>query len=342
MIPEQGSQVWAVLSIDSIFETYTIQSAAANNAINLRCPLAHLQRALRSALTASSASLRLTKKDNVPLLSLTITTNTLSSRAPAIITTAYTAEHPPTGNPDNASYNNGDNDDSFSFPDHEARMEDFHYSSHDRETTITQSIPVVVLAPETVAQIHEPHCREPDVHIMLPPLLQLKAISERFTKLSLAPSSATTSALLSSKNSYPEPRTTTPSSASSRLTLAANMHGQLSLSISTPALRINSTWEGLHNPELDPGQVEGGEEGMRELASTRMKGVPKGEEAGWARVRVEGRDWGRVLGVGRLGGRVIACFCHEHALILYVYLTSGDPGSAEESVLTYYIASYSA
>ena len=27
----------------------------------------------------------------------------------------------------------------------------------------------------------------------------------------------------------------------------------------------------------------------------------------WAVVRVEGRDWGRVLGVGRLGGRVIAC-----------------------------------
>jgi len=30
-------------------------------------------------------------------------------------------------------------------------------------------------------------------------------------------------------------------------------------------------------------------------------------DEGWATVRVEGRDWGRVLGVGRLGGRVIAC-----------------------------------
>lgn len=30
-------------------------------------------------------------------------------------------------------------------------------------------------------------------------------------------------------------------------------------------------------------------------------------EGSWSVVRVEGRDWGRVLGVGRLGGRVIAC-----------------------------------
>lgn len=41
------------------------------------------------------------------------------------------------------------------------------------------------------------------------------------------------------------------------------------------------------------------------LASTVMR-EREGEEA-WAVVRVEGKDWGRVLGVGRLGGRVIAC-----------------------------------
>lgn len=119
----------------------------------------------------------------------------------------------------------------------------------------------------------------------------------------------------------------------------------------TPSLKIESKWEGLTNPELDPEQVEGGEEGVRGHASTRMK-EREGEEA-WSVVRVEGRDWGRVLGVGRLGGRVIACkrvlylthwsqyltcgsymtgFCHEHALILYVYLSSDDT----ESVLTVY------
>ena len=59
------------------------------------------------------------------------------------------------------------------------------------------------------------------------------------------------------------------------------------------------------NPELDPEQVEGGEEGIRGHASTKMK-EREGDEA-WSVVRVEGRDWGRVLGVGRLNGRVIAC-----------------------------------
>ena len=125
----------------------------------------------------------------------------------------------------------------------------------------------------------------------------------------------------------------------------------LRVGVETPSLKIESKWEGLTNPELDPEQVEGGEEGVRGDGSTRVK-EREGEEAGSV-VRVEGRDWGRVLGVGRLGGRVIACerslhlssrskiqhltcgscivgFCHEHALILYVYLSGDDT----ESVLT--------
>lgn len=85
------------------------------------------------------------------------------------------------------------------------------------------------------------------------------------------------------------------------------MHGSLRISVDTANLKIDSKWEGLQNPELDPGVVEGGEEGIRQHASTRMKGVPAGDESAWAKVRVEGRDWGRVLGVGRLGGRVVAC-----------------------------------
>ena len=131
------------------------------------------------------------------------------------------------------------------------------------------------------------------------------------------------------------------------------MHGVLRIGVTTAALKIESRWQGLTNPELDPGQVPDGEEGISRLASSRMK-EKKGEEA-WAVVRVEGRDWGRVLGVGRLGGRVIACglrlicserknsltlvfflalgFCHDHALILYVYLPNDDTG-ADESVLT--------
>ena len=87
VIPEHGSQVWSVIAINTIFETYTIQSAADNNMINLEVPLAPLQRALKSATAQNviAANIRLTKKDNIPLLSLTITAQTMNSSAPLAI-----------------------------------------------------------------------------------------------------------------------------------------------------------------------------------------------------------------------------------------------------------------
>ena len=151
-----------------------------------------------------------------------------------------------------------------------------------------------VLAPSEVDGIHEPQCAEPEVHILLPPLLQLKSISERFTKLAVT-SSATGKPGGSLQGGVAGPK----------LEVAANMHGEMRVGIKTDALRIESRWSGLSNPELDPSEVEGGEEGVKTHPSTRMREI-EGEE-GWAAVRVEGRDWGRVLGVGRLGGRVIAC-----------------------------------
>lgn len=137
---------------------------------------------------------------------------------------------------------------------------------------------------------------------MLPPLLQLKSISDRFTKMAL---STTTTPSTSRRGGGESQELGAAGSSSSRLVLAANMHGVLRIGVTTAALKIESRWEGLVNPELDPEEVEGGEEGVSRHASTLMK-EKQGEEA-WAIVRIEGRDWGRVLAVGRLGGKVIAC-----------------------------------
>lgn len=201
--------------------------------------------------------------------------------------------------------------------------------NRDRETIITQDIPIRVLTAVSVEGIHEPRVREPDAHVILPSLLQLKAISDRFTKLAMATSTGTAR----SSNAVP------------KLELAANMHGSLKLSIATDALNISSVWTGLTNPELDPRQIEDGEDGLEEHPSSKLKAA--GPDA-WSTVRIDGRDWGKVLSVGRLGGRVIACrkihhrgstcanylgFADEHALILYVYLSNYDDG-ADESVLT--------
>jgi HUS1 checkpoint protein len=246
-----------------------VVESAANNVINLEVPLTLLHRALKSAAQMRSAQIRLTKKDNMPVLALTIVTS-VSSKVQHAIPTAT-----------------ANMDDGFDAP----FENDLGGNS---ETIVTQDIPVRILMPDVVAGLHEPRTREPDVHIMLPPLMQLKSISDRFTKIALG-DTKTGSASTATKT---------------RLELAANMHGCLKMSIRTDAMNISSVWTDLSNPELDPNQVEGGENGIAEHPSERMKqlGSPDGRsDEGWALVRIDGRDWGKVMSVGRLGGKVIAC-----------------------------------
>lgn len=91
------------------------------------------------------------------------------------------------------------------------------------------------------------------------------------------------------------------------LELSANMHGTLKLAIATDALRISTVWTGLVNPPLDPAQLSQDE--IDQLPSERMRalGGEDGGDEGWAKVRIDGRDWGRVLSVGRLSPKVVAC-----------------------------------
>lgn len=313
VIPDKGSQVWSVLSIETIFETYSIQSASQDNAINLKLALPSLLKALKSAQNAVSADIRLTKKEGKPLLSLTI-----YAEASSHINASRNSfnENNDASNPHNST------------PDsHQSREEsaDLFAPRQNREVVITQDVPVRVIPPATMADTHEPRSREPDVYIHLPNLLQLKSISDRFTKLAI------------NKTSSSGRSTGFATSASPKLELSANMHGVLRLSLNTDAMRINSQWTGLTNPELDPSQHEDGSQGLANHPSTRMRelGDPQGEsEEGWAVVKVDGKDWGKVLSVGRLNpNRVIACFVDGTALVLYVFL--GEEGEGvTESVLT--------
>lgn len=241
------------------------------------------------------------------MLSLTIITNTFSSgnNVVAVPTTAAGETTP----------------DEFDFPDDHGAptmTPSRHGGPRERETIITQDIPVKVLSMEVVERIHQPRTQEPDVNIYLPPLGQVKTISERFTRLAMA----------TSKSS---------SSTSPRLELSANMHGSLKISLKTDALNITSRWTGLTNPELDPAQFQDGLEGVENHPSTKMKelGGPTGEnEAGWSKVRIDAKDWSRVLSVGRVSARVIACFINDGGLVMYVYLPNDENGSEDDSCLT--------
>lgn len=278
------------LAMDFIFDNYHIQSAEASNTINLELPLMPLQRALKSAQNSISASLRLTKKEGLPVLSMTITTTT-SSNANAGNGPGRQARDDPFADDEDGVF-------------HAEHLETSLRREH--EKIITQDIPVRVLHPETVETIMQPKVREPDVHIQLPPLMQLKAISDRFTKLALA----------------------SGSSKSPKLELSANMHGGLRLRIRTETTDISSQWSGLENPELDPAQLN---VPVEEHPSTRFR--EDGPDR-WATVHVDGKDWSKVLTVGRLEGRVVACFADDHALILYVFVPHYDDASADDSVVT--------
>ncbi|KAM5345027.1 hypothetical protein ACJ41O_010889 [Fusarium nematophilum] len=315
VIPDMGSQVWASLAMDFIFDSYHIQSAEAGNTINLELPLLPLQRALKSALNSISASLRLTKKDGLPVLSMTITTTTSATGSNNPANALGGAK--PSGAAGTAA--TAAADDPFDDDDMMFQPENLETSlRREHEKIITQDIPVRVLHPETVETIMQPRVREPDVHIQLPPLLQLKAISDRFTKLAMASSSGSSGAAKSPK-----------------LELSANMHGGLRLRIATETTDICSVWSNLENPELDPAQLDCP---VEEHPSTKFR--EDGPDR-WATVRVDGKDWSRVLSVGRLEGRVIACFADDHALILYVYVPQYDDAAADDSVVTYYVQSYS-
>ncbi|KAL1892131.1 Checkpoint protein hus1 [Ceratocystis pirilliformis] len=325
VIPDIGSQVWASLSADLIFDNYSIQSAEENNTINLELPMQPLQRALKSASAANaiSTTLRLTKKGGLPVLSMTIT-------AAGTVSGGGGGGGAPT-RPGGA--------DEFGFGDDDAAAMMEMSLRREREKIITQDIPVRVLHPTTVETIMQPKVREPDVHIQLPPLLQLKAMSDRFTRLA----SGTVSGAGGTGSGGGGPASTLSGGATSgtsnmrapKLALSANMHGGLRLRTATDGSAVESEWRGLVNPALDPAQLA---MPLAEHPSTHYR---EGGPDMWATVHVDGRDWSKVLSVGRLDGRVIACFSHDHALILYVYVTHVDEPGSDDSVITYYVQSYS-
>ena len=68
--------------------------------------------------------------------------------------------------------------------------------------------------------------------------------------------------------------------------------------LDTDAVNVESLFRGLMNPELDPSQIEGG---LENHPSTRR------EKEDFAEVRVEGKEWVKLLKVYSISKRVIAC-----------------------------------
>jgi HUS1 checkpoint protein len=252
-----------------------------------------LNRALRSAWGSTHTQLRLTKKDKQPLLALTV------------LSTEWTD-----GNMALATSNNSP------FPDQANTEITGDRGPRERQTWITQEVPIKILHESAVEGLHEPHCPDPEVHIILPNLAHLKSISDRFTKLASTGSKSKPGIMapeapgMNSVSFSTSAGTAVSTNSSPKLELSANMHGSLRLSIATDELRIASVWTDLINPPLDPAQMT--QEQIERLPSerNRMREDREGDESGWAKVRIDGKDWSRVLSIGRLSPKVVACeFC---------------------------------
>lgn len=298
-IPDTGSHVWATFNMDVIFDEVAISSKEPDNTINLELPLAPLQRALKSALNSVYAHMKLSKRaDGVPVLAMSIATLTNPSAGPGPQPRTTTAAGGP--------HDYDDAEDLSGYP-----VENLETSlRREREKIITHEIPIRVLYPESVETIMQPKTRDPDVNITFPPLLQLKALADRFTRLTAAASSRATAGF-------------------AKLELSANMFGALRLAVQTDGGSVSSEWSGLVTPELNPEQMS---VPMDEHPTARFRAAGPDK---WASVRVDGKDLSRVLSVGRLEGRVIGSFIDDHALILYCYISHFDEATvAEESVMT--------
>ncbi|CAK7564808.1 MAG: Checkpoint protein hus1 [Sporothrix epigloea] len=355
VIPDRGSQVWSLFSRDFFFDpdTFALQSKNVDNAIDLEVTLASLQRALRSALNSTDAVLKLTKRDDVPVLSMTIHTMTnprgLGAFGFGPISTGAgggdAANNRFRESTFGSTYDDGPGGVGGGGAGREEPLE--LLAKSEREKVVLQDMPVRVMKAEAMKAIMEPVVPESDVNIELPPLMQLKAVSDRFTKLA----AHTTSGGSGSLGLAPAGFSTATGSGGGgggnsaggsgtgpKLEISANMYGMLRLRLMTDTLSVETVWNDLENPVMNEDMLT---MPLEEHPSTRYR------EAGpdkFATVRVDGRDWSRVLSVGRLeGARVIACVIDSTALVLHVYVSRpDDPDDIEDTnTITYYISSYS-
>lgn len=106
---------------------------------------------------------------------------------------------------------------------------------------------------------------------------------------------------------------------SDKFVLTASGQGDFSIAITTPSVKTTTSFRKLINPTLANAET-------RPDPSTQVS------------LKIDAKDWCNLLRIGSIAKSVIACFCKDHALVLYVYVS--EEGDDHSCVLTYYIATY--
>ncbi|KAI8871502.1 cell cycle checkpoint [Ramicandelaber brevisporus] len=199
---------------------------------------------------------------------------------------------------------------------------------------LVQEVPIRLLSATQMGNIREPMVPEPQVHIMMPPLLGLRSIAERLRSISDA------------------------------IIISANMDGELILRGESEFVHVETAFQGLINPEMDmnassQSTVTSGNQGdandigsnsssdnSNSNSNTRDQRVPLSsarDKQKFAEARVDLRSFIKFLHSYHVTpSNVVCCIIEGHALVLYVYINSGigfgsDFSQQTRGVLTYYL-----
>ncbi|KDN52969.1 cell cycle checkpoint [Tilletiaria anomala UBC 951] len=146
---------------------------------------------------------------------------------------------------------------------------------------IEHEVLIKLIKPPDWEQIREPHCPEPDVHIVLPRLLKMRTVAERMSRMSF------------------------------QITFSANLEGALTLGITSDEVNVETTWRGLSHPEFRTDENDGDAKGAPQ------RGKQQGE---FRSVTLEMRSFLRFLSSYNVETSTIACICVDHCAIFYVYI----------------------
>ncbi|KIY52061.1 cell cycle checkpoint [Fistulina hepatica ATCC 64428] len=164
-----------------------------------------------------------------------------------------------------------------------------------RPVYVTHDVRIVIMSPSDVESLHEPMCPETDINIILPPLQKLRVVTERMRAMSEI------------------------------LAFRADHSGRLQLCICTDLVQVETEWKCVvpQKPMQDSSQADP-ESDDREPPDPHKLFT----------VHVSCLSFFRFLNAHVLSSTTLACICHRHCLILYVYI--GDAATAG-GVLTFYI-----
>ncbi|TYJ55504.1 hypothetical protein B9479_003776 [Cryptococcus floricola] len=171
------------------------------------------------------------------------------------------------------------------------------YTATRKQMCITHEINVKILSARRQQELEEPLCPQPDIHVILPNLLDLRNVVARMGHLG------------------------------DDMEVSANHEGKLELSVKGGAVNLATTWKELRLPS-----VNGESSFYPEGEEVTPPPAPPDSQMFSTTVTVKGLL--KFLTSHCISQDAIMCICEDHCVITYVYI---GPIEDAEGVLTFYI-----